>query len=220
MRRKKETMSRLPFRTAMVAAAGIVVSSLLLVGFFEFAEGVFADAFAEADAATLAFLRGRASPTLDRLMAAVTRAGSAPVLATACLLAAVPLARRRRWLDLTALALALGGGAYLNYLLKVLYHRPRPDAPWAPPEAGFAFPSGHAMVSLTFYGMAAYLVVRRVLPWPKGWPVILLAVLLVGLIGLSRLYLGVHWLTDVIGGYLAGAVWLTALISARQTTPL
>lgn len=211
-------MRLLPLRPALVAAAGIVVSSLLLIGFVEFAEGVFADAFAAADAVTLAFLRGCASPALDRLMALITRAGSAPVLGAAFLPAAVLLALRRQWLDFTALALSLGGGAYLNYLLKVLYHRPRPDVPWAPPEAGFAFPSGHAMVSLTFYGMAAYLVVRRVLPWPKGWPVILLAVLLVGLIGLSRLYLGVHWLTDVIGGYLAGAVWLTALISARHTT--
>jgi hypothetical protein len=111
-----------------------------------------------------------------------------------------------------ALLLVVVGAFLLNSGLKELFQRARPTpvASLAPAQA-WSFPSGHATVSAAFYSFLAYLSwrllrgVRRLL-----WTAALLALVL--LIGLSRLYLGVHFLTDVIAGYLAGFVWTDAVI--------
>ena len=82
---------------------------------------------------------------------------------------------------------------------------------------GWSFPSGHAMGSLVAYGMLAYLLLREThLGRHQRMLVIISAALLVLLIGLSRLYLGVHYFSDVIGGYAAGVVWLAACISGLE----
>jgi undecaprenyl-diphosphatase len=98
-----------------------------------------------------------------------------------------------------------------------MFHRTRPT--WDVPlltARGWSFPSGHAMGSLVAYGMLAYLLVRD----PKGRPprmaIVAGAVTLVLLIGLSRMYLGVHYFSDVVGGYAAGMVWLAACITGLE----
>jgi membrane-associated phospholipid phosphatase len=129
------------------------------------------------------------------------------------------LARRRLWTLLWTWIVAVVGGALLNWLLKGLFQRPRPH--FAHPlvvETSYSFPSGHAMVSFVAYGMLAYL---AVLLWLKSWEARVAAVcgaaLVVVLIGFSRLYLGVHYFSDVVAGYAAGGVWLSALITGAET---
>ena len=133
------------------------------------------------------------------------------------LLAAV-LAWRRRWLYLGTWITAVAGSAALNHLLKGLFARPRPffEHPLLV-ETSYSFPSGHAMESFVAYGMLAYL---AVLLWLRSWEtrvaVICGAALVVVLIGFSRMYLGVHYFSDVIAGYAAGGVWLSALITGAE----
>jgi membrane-associated phospholipid phosphatase len=119
--------------------------------------------------------------------------------------------RRHRFRPLALLAAAYLGARVVETSVKVLTHRPRPPAAEAVAEfTRFAFPSGHAVYALAVYGMLALLVIRR---WEKGrMPVIIAATVLVGLIGISRVYLGAHWLTDTLGGFILGGLWLSSLV--------
>ena len=113
---------------------------------------------------------------------------------------------------------AVSGSALLNWLLKGLFQRPRPH--FAHPlvvESSYSFPSGHAMESFVAYGMLAYLAVLALRTWEARVAVVCGAALLVVLIGFSRMYLGVHYFSDVIAGYAAGGVWLSALITGAET---
>jgi membrane-associated phospholipid phosphatase len=103
------------------------------------------------------------------------------------------------------------GGMLLNYGLKLLFARTRPDLAAAAYVAKwYSFPSGHAMSSFILYGALAYITLRRPWPWKVDSAVLALVVTMVILIGLSRVYLGVHWLSDIAGGWSAGLVWLVA----------
>ncbi|RRJ67285.1 phosphatase PAP2 family protein [Paenibacillus oralis] len=102
------------------------------------------------------------------------------------------------------LTVSLAGAWLLNKLLKSAYHRERPEL-WdslAVPD-GYSFPSGNAMISAAFYGFIAILLLRSGRNGNKAWGVIIILVIL--LIGISRLYLGVHYASDIAGGLLAGA---------------
>jgi hypothetical protein len=111
------------------------------------------------------------------------------------------------------IVVALVGTLVLNVQLKLFYQRPRPGFDWAEvwPETGF--PSGHAMNSLVTY-VALALVIWRVGGRRVGIVALVLAIVLAVGVDISRIYLGAHWLSDVIGGYLAGALWLLFLVAA------
>lgn len=109
------------------------------------------------------------------------------------------------------------GAGVLNQCLKFMFHRPRPDQDAAlTPATGFSFPSGHSMGSFILFGMGAYLLLR--LGICRQWRLLygFGAGLLMLLIGFSRVYLGAHWPTDVLGGWLAGATWLALCISVAE----
>jgi undecaprenyl-diphosphatase len=165
------------------------------------------------DTATTTFLHGLASPTLDALMVGVTGLGSSIVLASVAGLASVVLAVRRRRAEAVFVALALVGTLVLNNALKEAFQRPRPGFAWAEALPEFSFPSGHAMNSFVTY-VALALIAWRLGGRRVGTVALALAIALVVGIGMSRIYLGAHWLTDVIGGYLAGALWLLCLAAA------
>ena len=112
---------------------------------------------------------------------------------------------RRR--DLAALLVILTGSQVFTYVGKWAFHRPRPELPVLV-EHSFAFPSGHATVAVAFYGFAAYVLMHRSKSWKAKIDYLFMAVSIVLLIGTSRLYLGVHFLSDVWSGYLVGAMWL------------
>lgn len=164
------------------------------------------------------YLHAAASPPLTAFFLAVTALGSLETIALLTVCVGAVLARQRMWLLLTSWLTVVAGGVALNQVLKQLFARPRPafEHPLLV-ETSYSFPSGHAMVSLVVYGMLAYLLIL----WLKGWrprsAVVFGATVLVLLIGLSRLYLGVHYFSDVAAGFAAGAVWLSAAISGAET---
>jgi len=103
------------------------------------------------------------------------------------------------------------GMAALDITLKLAFHRPRPLAYFGPTPTTYSFPSGHAMGSVCFYGVLAAILAARASGRGAKWGIWMGAVLLIGLIGYSRIYLGVHYPSDVIAGYCAGAVWVGAV---------
>jgi undecaprenyl-diphosphatase len=159
-----------------------------------------------------------ASPTLTTFFLVVTVLGSLETIGLLSLVVAVILGVRRQWLYLGTWLAALAGGFVLNQLLKELFARPRPyfEHPLVL-EASYSFPSGHATMSLIFYGMLAYFCVLGLRTWRARTAVVFGATLLVLLIGFGRMYLGVHYFSDVVAGFASGGIWLSALITGSET---
>jgi len=170
------------------------------------------------DRSTAAYLHSLATPSLTTFFLGVTALGSIETIALLGMIVAAILAKRRRWAYLGTWIAAVGGSVVLDRLLKELFARPRPffEHPLLL-ETSYSFPSGHAMESLVVYGMLAYFAVLALESWRARTAVVFGAVLLVLLIGFSRMYLGVHYFSDVVAGYAAGGVWLSALITGAET---
>ncbi len=113
------------------------------------------------------------------------------------------------------LFIAVAGSEAFTYLGKLAFHRPRPEmAVYA--EHSFSFPSGHATIAVAFYGFAGYLLMRFVQSWNRKVNIFFTTGLIIMAIGFSRLYLGVHYISDVWSGYLVGAIWLIIAISFSE----
>lgn len=126
--------------------------------------------------------------------------------------------RFRKRFSVIALNLAVSGACILSELLKGTFHRPRPALPWLETAGGYSFPSGHALISLSLYGFLAYLVFRN-MEWPRScWRFILLfgLLLLPFLIGISRVYLGVHYPSDVLAGWAVAIGWVGTCITGME----
>ena len=102
----------------------------------------------------------------------------------------------------------------LNQLLKRILRRPRPTEFRIVEETGYSFPSGHSMVSMAFYGYLIYLIYRYIKNKYVKWTLITILSILICLIGISRIYLGVHYTSDVLGGFLLSISYLVIYISS------
>jgi undecaprenyl-diphosphatase len=110
------------------------------------------------------------------------------------------------------LVITLAGATVLDLTLKHAFHRARPEPYFVPLPHSYSFPSGHALYSFCFYGVLAALIAGRIRSLPLRILLWAVAALLVFAIGLSRVYLGVHYPSDVIAGYLAAAIWVATLV--------
>lgn len=162
-------------------------------------------------------LHGMATPFSTAAFKLISFIGS-PGGTLLVVIAVLVLLSRRLMTQAAVLTAAYTGAELLNLLLKSVFMRPRP-AFVSPLETAsyYSFPSGHAMVSLVVFGMLAYLLLTFIRSRIAKILIIFAAVLLVVLVGISRLYLGVHYFSDVVGGFVAGAVWLIACITAAET---
>jgi undecaprenyl-diphosphatase len=109
------------------------------------------------------------------------------------------------------IALNLGTVSLINYLIKIIIHRPRPDVLKLIAVGGFSFPSWHAMTAICFFGYFIYLIMKYFKHWTSYLFAGILG-LLIFTIGIGRVYLGVHYASDVLCGYIFGLVWLFAFI--------
>jgi len=162
-------------------------------------------------------LHRAASPLTTDALRAVTFLGEAWSQVTIGVLVAVGLLRAQRKLWTLGWVVALAGGGILNEILKLLYARPRPV--FADPiltASGFSFPSGHSMGTFILGGMAAYLGVLHTQGRARHVGIVALALGWAVTMGFSRIYLGVHYLTDVLGGFAAGACWLSVCVSGME----
>jgi membrane-associated phospholipid phosphatase len=158
------------------------------------------------------WLHGRATEPLTDVFRAVTRLGNFITLFAVTLVAVVIFWRRRERIDAAFVALAALGAQVLSTGMKLGFRRDRPFFPDPlATESTFSFPSGHALVSLAVYGSIALVLARRLSSHTQRALLLGATALLVIAIGFSRLYLGVHFLSDVLAGYAAGAAWLAFL---------
>ncbi|MCU1350454.1 MAG: hypothetical protein JWO56_3484 [Acidobacteria bacterium] len=139
-------------------------------------------------------------------------------LAAIMVVVAIVLAVKKRWSLLAYVAVTTGGGALLNLSLKQYFERARPDVAEMLRRAnGYSFPSGHAMGSTVAFGALAYLAYRLLPRWRWKAAAIALAIDLILCVAASRVYLGVHWISDVGAGIFAGTAWVTATTVAYET---
>jgi undecaprenyl-diphosphatase len=188
--------------------AGVVVLYLLAW----LTEEVMSQETSALDAAALTYLQQFSSPTLTQVMVILSLLGSEVVWALGGVLL-VAFILQRRWGAGGMLVLVTAGAQVLNDILKGVFHRSRPEA-WASGILAvqqFSFPSGHAMISAAFYSYLAYVSWQLIRGSLRVVLVVGLSVLVI-LIGVSRIYLGAHYLSDVIAGYLAGLLWTDSVI--------
>ena len=164
------------------------------------------------DKTILLWIHSLANPTLDRIMLGITRLGD-PI--TVGIIAGVTLTIlwwRRYRTEAIIFIINCIGGVVLSDGLKLAFSKSRPQL-WDSliSEETYSYPSGHALGSMVLYGFLANLLADR---YPQFAMIIyILATIIIGAIGFSRLYLGVHWPTDVIAGYGVGFLWITLCIT-------
>jgi undecaprenyl-diphosphatase len=173
------------------------------------------DPIVAADLRTANLLATMRTPGLDRFFLFVTLLGKWPVVLVYGITISGILTLWRRWVFLPGLWVGLIGASASTWLGKVVFHRQRPAvAEYV--EWSYSFPSGHAVISVVLYGFLVYLAWR----FSKGWRLRVAALaagaVVILAIGISRLYLGVHYLSDVWGGYLLGLMWLIVGISLSE----
>ena len=167
-----------------------------------------------ADQGVATFIAGHRLAWLTPVMELVTWLGSSFFIVPFGLAAGGYVWRRRHtWRPLVMVAVAFLGAAGLYDIVKPAVGRARPGAALqvGGPDVGNAFPSGHATQTISFYGMLAVVLIICYAP-RRRWPFLLGAAVVTLVVGASRLYLGVHWLTDVLGGYALGLAWLSLVM--------
>jgi undecaprenyl-diphosphatase len=150
------------------------------------------------------------------LATATTMGGPVAGAAIVAVVAAALLVKNERALAIF-LVVTAAAGALLNTGLKMIFARARPDLTAALAAAGsYSFPSGHAMASFIIFGALAYIAVRQPWSWATKSAALAIALTVVVLVGVSRVYLGVHWASDIAGAWTAGSVWLTSAVVAFE----
>ncbi|SDN67792.1 phosphatase PAP2 family protein [Bacillus sp. OK048] len=161
----------------------------------------------------IAAIQGLESPLLTKVMRFFTFIGSTPVVIVLMILVIIFLYKvLHHRLELILLISAILGSAVLNQILKQVFHRIRPNFHRLIDISGYSFPSGHAMNAFTVYVIISFLLWRHI---PSKWGrslLICISTVMILAIGISRIYLGVHYPSDIIGGYLASGFWLAVAI--------
>jgi membrane-associated phospholipid phosphatase len=156
-------------------------------------------------------------PAMTVLLSAATSLGSTAGLGVIVgVVTAILFLRKERASAIFVIVTAVTG-ALLNLGLKAIFARARPDLTFAITTSRYySFPSGHAMGSFISLGALAYIALRQKWPWSTKTATLATILTLIVLVGLSRVYLGVHWASDIVGGWSAGTVWLSAAVVAFE----
>jgi undecaprenyl-diphosphatase len=190
---------------------GVVVSLISLGLFAKLADGVFEKESFAFDQSIIHIVYSWRSPLMTEIMKAITIFGGVGLLATAVFIAFVFSAYRKNRRSITFLLIFVTG-ALLNLLLKGMFKRPRPTLMPLDHELSYSFPSGHAMNAFIFYMVIAYMFYHYTRDRALGIAIAVALGIWIFLIGLSRVYLGVHYPSDVIAGYFAGLWWLATVL--------
>ncbi|MBA3824666.1 MAG: phosphatase PAP2 family protein, partial [Ktedonobacterales bacterium] len=202
---------------------GIVAVLLLALLFIKLSDDVVEQEHIGFERGIALWIHGGASPTQTAIMLVVTEFGKNLLFAFTVLSLLIGAyiawqARRRQQaglavaiLDTIAPVVATIGAAGLSFVIKEIVGRTRPSLfPPLTSESGPSFPSGHTLTAVAFYGMCAFLLARPLRGWARAG-VVLLAAIISGAVAYSRVYLGVHYPTDVLGSLIIGLAWLITL---------
>ena len=200
-----------------IFAAGLAASITALIIFAWLAQRVARGTAFAFDGAVRAGVHRHASPGLTQLMRLASELGSVVPLFLICALTFLALLAAHSQRAALFFVLTMIGAVLLDTTLKLTFHRPRP-VPFfgiAAPHS-YSFPSGHALLLASYCGIVAAFATARIRSRPASALIWIAAAAVAGLVGYSRIYLGVHYPSDVIGGYAAAIIWVTAAAHADR----
>ncbi|MBO0589329.1 phosphatase PAP2 family protein [Sporosarcina sp. E16_8] len=184
------------------------------IAFGYIAAAVGNESIAHFDTAVIGFVQGLEAPWLTSIMKVFSWIGSGLVVAAIALIGFIVLYFVLRYRHQAFLLIAvIAGSVILNRLLKIYFKRERPEIHRIMDAKGFSFPSGHSMMAFALYAIIAYIAWRNVKTTASRVVLVLFTAFMIIMIGTSRIYLGVHYPSDIVGGFVASALWATISIS-------
>jgi membrane-associated phospholipid phosphatase len=196
---------------------GLLAAAIVMVLFAVLASEVLEGETQHFDDAVRMTVYGVASPRATTVLHAITQLGSPLFLLPLTLVASLIFLRLRRIRGAILLTATMVGVSLLNWILKSVFQRPRPLPFFGlTVPASYSFPSGHSLAAFCFYGALAALVTARLRSTLWSALVWAAAVVIIIAVGFSRLYLGLHYPSDIIGGYATGFVWVLTVASADR----
>lgn len=213
---KKSAYSRLLFilHTQIVLSIFLILGALFI--FLTIGSEILNNDAISLDTTLTNFMYSLRSPQMTSVMLSFTFLGSALFLFLASIVTILYIATKRKK-DAIIFSLILYTGIILNLILKEVFQRPRPHNLPLIREDLYSFPSGHAMNSFVFYIAFSYFILRETKNPKITIFVFAASLILILCIGLSRIYLGVHYPSDVIAGYIAGFIWFVSAILFEKT---
>lgn len=201
-------LKKISFFSAEVIILMIIFFAALIT-FILIAKNIFAGNSYPFDAEAFVFVDAHISNLNTEIMQFFTFLGTHLFLIPANLILIIwfLFVEKKRWLSIEITAISISS-LLLMFILKLIFIRPRPTDPLLEQAAGYSFPSGHALMGVTFYGLLLYITFQYVKNKWLRFFLFVLFILLVLMIGLSRIYLRVHYASDVIAGFCVGITWL------------
>jgi len=196
---------------------GLLAAAIVMVLFAVLASEVLEGETQHFDDAVRMTVHGVASPGATTALHAVTQLGSPLFLLPMTIVSSLIFLHQRRIRGAILLTATMVGVSLLNWILKSVFQRPRPLPFFGlTVPASYSFPSGHSLAAFCFYGALAALVTARLRSTLWSALVWAGAVVLIIAVGFSRLYLGLHYPSDIVGGYATGFVWVLTVASADR----
>ncbi len=201
---------------ALHLAAGLLVFATMTLTLGEIAEDVRnGEPLTLTDVRFSNWLHTHGSPSLTKVMWIITSLHASALVCVVAVLIGLYLWRRRERFWAVALWLSVFGGLLLNRCLKLVFQRARPRFSDAVQTlTSFSFPSGHTMIATVFYGALAGFVLAKSKSWPLRILALALAIVLISFVAFSRVYLGAHYLSDVLGAMAEGLAWIALSLTA------
>jgi membrane-associated phospholipid phosphatase len=167
------------------------------------------------DAQIAQWLHAHSTPLLTQCLLILTHLHDPITISFMVALIAFYLIWKRRWYDVLAVLLVVPGGMLLNLLVKQVFQRTRPsfENPLITLTT-YSFPSGHVAASTLFYGMLATLLISQTPTCSRATCMLLISLIMIALVAFSRMYLGAHYLSDVLSAFLEGIAWLTLCLTS------
>jgi len=215
--RRSGRLRRALARVTLLELLALAIGVIAIVLFGLLARAVLDAEVAAFNRAALTSIHRLSSPALDTLAIAITWLGNVPTVVVLGLALGIALRRSGRRIDAWVLGAVLGGGGILSITLKAVFDHPRPQVfEHVYAAAGQSFPSGHSLISYCLWGFVATWLLSSDPRNPLRWLGAALCIAVATSVALSRLYLGVHWPSDIVAGLLVAAFWLATCFIGRQ----
>lgn len=194
-----------------------LISMISFIGFVTLAALVKRQSLATFDLAILTTVQAWEHPLITDIAIGLSFIGSiGPVIVLCLIVIAVLYWVLGHRMEILLLIVVVFGSSILNLLLKWVFQRARPDIHRLIEITGYSYPSGHSMAAFSFYSVLTYLLWRHIDSRAGRGALISISVIMILGIGLSRVYLGVHYPSDIVGGYLAACAWLSFLVRSYE----
>ena len=210
----KVSRRRLRENTLLRIVAAFALAALILAALGWLVTGPYKGSVSGFDSNVRYFMRHIQSPMWTSLLLTVTKLGSTLILTIIGSIAGIAFVALRWFRPLMLFIVTMIGQAVLHHGAKWLFARPRPSALISYKDVeSSSFPSGHALAALAMYGAIAWIFATRTENAAAKFGIAAAAVILIFLIGMSRAYIGIHYASDVVAGFLAAFVWTAAVMS-------